>query len=108
MTTLPALTGTNKQIEWAEDLRAQLDHDIDDYLAGKTRTQTNRNKAATFAAALAPILRRIALTQTDAAWWIDNRLTDEACKGGPGWAYAAQKLMTPADRDEFRTAATAA
>lgn len=105
-TTLPTLTGSTKQIAWAETLREQFDRDIEGYMASKTRGVPVA-KAETFRSALTPILRRIALAQTSADWWINNRIVDEAGKGGAGWAYAAQKLMTAADRDELRARAAA-
>ncbi len=66
--TLPALTGSPKQITWAGQIRSQLDRIICDYI---NVTYPTWGTAAH--QHIAPAIRTAALTQTDATWWIDNR-----------------------------------
>ena len=80
---LPALSGSTKQVEWAETIRAEKLKEIDTHYAQMlekwasmdlTTSQTEqieRGKVM-FAAGLAALK-----SQTRAAWWIDN-------KGRPG------------------------
>lgn len=74
-TNLPALTGTPKQVAWAEDIRRKQLAEVAGYIA-QTREQGTRQpeKAAMFDALIAAVEADIP-TRTDASWWIDNQHT---------------------------------
>lgn len=59
---LPALTGTPKQLQWAEKIRAQALADAEAQMPTWS-TKPERN----------PAIRAHLAAQTDAAWWIERR-----------------------------------
>lgn len=80
-TTLPALTGTPKQIAWAEKIRpakiAEIEANIADLRAYLTKTGifgvSDPAQRAEIEAGIAE--REALITKTSAAWWIDRRDT---------------------------------
>lgn len=62
----PALTGSEKQIAWAEQIRVDAVADMENRLTKRLDADVTE-KALTY-------WTSAALRQTDAAWWIDNRL----------------------------------
>lgn len=84
MTTLPDLTGTDKQIRWATEIRENLVRRISD-MTDRMRTaaegagQVDDRFRAVMAAADATL--DSVLQHTDANWWIDRRpFSTEAAK----------------------------
>lgn len=63
---LPPLTGTEKQVAWAEVLRQQLIAAFDMYLDFKHKLGKGDPK-------LRAAIEHIKATRTEARWWIDNR-----------------------------------
>lgn len=61
---LPPLTGTPRQIEWAENIRERLLRGLDRQI----RTAPTPARSASFESTRAWLL-----TRTAASWWIDNR-----------------------------------
>ena len=64
---LPALTGTEKQVAWAETIRQQLLADLDTFIYRSTRGEVNPQ--------LLGALEQIK-SKTEARWWIDRRGMD--------------------------------
>ena len=62
---LPDLVGTDKQVDWAEDIRIKALADIAEFFAGRA----DSDKALDY-------LRRGLQHLTKAAWWIDHRDLD--------------------------------
>jgi hypothetical protein len=66
--TMVALTGSEKQVAWAGEIKARMLAELDEYRADLIRREFD-----------GPILRRLDLlrehvaAQTDAAWFIDRR-----------------------------------
>ena len=65
---LPELTGTEKQIAWAETIRQKMLADIDEFIF------RNVNKEQRNAPKLREAIEHIK-SKTEARWWIDNRNT---------------------------------
>ena len=65
---LPALQGTEKQVAWAEQIRAQAIQAVDALLAQQGEAQREDPRWARLEAAVAALRQQAA-----AAWWIDNR-----------------------------------
>ncbi|MFI2318416.1 hypothetical protein [Streptomyces sp. CB00072] len=61
----PPLTGSPKQVSWAEQIRAEAISTMGERLAGRT----DQDKAQ----AAHGYWTAVAVRQTEAAWWIDNR-----------------------------------
>ncbi|MFT4040697.1 MAG: hypothetical protein QM692_21130 [Thermomicrobiales bacterium] len=80
MTTLPTLTGTDKQIAWATDLRAQRLREMEARQAdferqaaiAITKGQTTEAEVTEGRAHGAAVVADI-LSHTEAKWWIDQR-----------------------------------
>ena len=62
---LPDLTGSPKQIAWAEQIRANKEKEIGEYL--------EQAKVACDAERIERVLRYIRQNMAKASWWIDNR-----------------------------------
>lgn len=75
-TDLPALTGSDKQIAWAESIRAGIISAIDTLIAQGTanRAAMSAEHLAAFEASCGDAAQIKA--HTSAAWWIDHRSTD--------------------------------
>jgi len=71
---LAPLTGTDKQIAWAEDIRKKIVQDLEEALA-------NSESAEMLPRALA-LLGRVVNSHTDAKFWIDGR----SVGGATPWA----------------------
>lgn len=71
---LPALIGTQKQIDWAQTLRFARINDILSIVAAK-RTQVAAEKLAEFDARFESVLQLIK-ARAEATYWIDNRDAD--------------------------------
>lgn len=75
---LPGLTGSEKQVAWAEDIRSKAVRDAEDALGfDQSRALVASGTLTDEQAARMPLLERAlregASEHTDAAWWIDNR-----------------------------------
>jgi hypothetical protein len=68
MTMTSAMTGTSRQIAWAEDIKVDVMSRLDDYLA--MLIDRLADKAAADSQAM--MIRNWFDAQTDAAWWIDD------------------------------------
>jgi len=66
---LPALTGSEKQIAWAETIRQKLMTDLDEFIFRSIKKE--RRNDPQILAALDQIKRK-----TEARWWIDHRNVD--------------------------------
>lgn len=88
--TLPALTGTEKQVAWAMSIRAEVIASIDRRLATPTAQRNPGEAARGRAAAIMAIS-----TQTSASWWIDHRSGDALSALDPAYqaAFAAQEAQ---------------
>jgi DNA-binding transcriptional regulator YiaG len=91
---LPDLTGSPKQIAWAQSIRLAGLADLEGY-ARRPRRHVSDAAHARMDEALYRILVRIAEAHAEAKWWIDNR-------GNIG--AAAHDEMTDADRAEIAAA----
>lgn len=69
MTNLRALTGSEKQIAWAEKIRAELIPAIETYISADPRCAANPAAGA----AIKLILMDTLCFQSKASWWIDRR-----------------------------------
>jgi len=69
---LPALEGSEKQIKWAETIRASVKSEMDKCVAELVATEP-RNDSETQTKAWALEDAKIILKQKRAAYWIDNR-----------------------------------
>jgi hypothetical protein len=78
---LPVLTGSEKQITWAETLRQQLISRIEQEI------YVERDKTISMEAIEA--LESIKNTRTEARWWIDHRHLN-----GSGWSYEIETLLS--------------
>lgn len=87
---LPALTGSYKQVAWAEDIRTKARTDVDAWLdsmrAPLQATYTNAEERIMKVRAAVDGMFQ---TQTAAKFWIDRRSLD-----GYGWARLALGLTT--------------
>ncbi|GAA0739251.1 helix-turn-helix domain-containing protein [Dactylosporangium roseum] len=70
---LPALTGSDKQIAWAETIRLAGLASLEDYARRHTGHISDATTRARVTDTLLRILTRIASAHADARWWIDNR-----------------------------------
>lgn len=72
-TSLPPLTGSPKQIPWAEKIRTEIVAYIDELIA-KTRAAAaaDPSKTAQYDVLIAAVEAHIQ-TLTSAGWWLDNR-----------------------------------
>jgi hypothetical protein len=61
---LPSLSGSAAQIRWAQDIRQKLLASVDRYIREASNPTSLRDMEQT---------RAWLVTQTSAAWWIDNR-----------------------------------
>lgn len=74
--TLPALQGTEKQVAWAEQLRAQMMAALETYIAqARARVAKGRTIHPDIADELDQIVAR-ARRRIAASWWIDRRSDD--------------------------------
>jgi hypothetical protein len=75
--SLPQLTGSDKQIAWASDIRQQMLVAIADLRvqAKKAIEHPERDPQGTAPVVLA-VLDEILKTRTEARWWIDSRNTN--------------------------------
>ena len=71
-TELPALTGSPKQIAWANDIRKQCIDEVNEWL------QFAANVTSIHMDAARQKFAEIIQTKTDAKWWIDNRQASAA------------------------------
>lgn len=72
-TTLATLTGSEKQIAWANDLRARMLTDIDGWEATYAKPECPNYELRQRKAAAA---RRFLAERADAGWFIDHRNLD--------------------------------
>ena len=79
---LPALTGTEKQVAWAETIRQQLLADLDSFIYRSTRGEMNPQ--------LLGALEQVK-SRAEARWWIDNR--------GMDMSYEFRRLLEDAAKD---------
>lgn len=63
---LPILAGTDKQIQWAAKIRA----DVIDYVQNKIREAKNTDEQKE---GVTKIFLELCQSKTEAKWWIDNR-----------------------------------
>lgn len=70
---LPALTGSERQIAWAESIRLAGLAQLADHATRAARAVEDPAARERVVAVLLHILTRIASAQTDARWWIDHR-----------------------------------
>lgn len=92
---LPALTGTEKQIAWAETIRQKMLADIDEFIFKSVKEEMRNDPK------LLEAVEHIK-GKTEARWWIDNRgmnmsyelrrLLEDAAK-----EVKAERMQTPAD-----------
>lgn len=78
---LPALQGSDKQVAWAESIRATMIETATAYVAKVAgATPANEQQAAQHAAGLAAAKATVEamMTETSAKWWIDRRGSDPA------------------------------
>lgn len=75
--SLPQLSGSDKQIAWASDIRQQMLAAVANLRkqAQEAVEHPERDPHGTAPAVLA-VLDEIVSTHTEARWWIDNRNTD--------------------------------
>lgn len=81
---MPALTGTPKQVAWAQDIRKDMcARDVTERLNNLMRKALHEGKADLAhqqapgaAARLTAIVGALLDARTEARWWIDNRLSD--------------------------------
>jgi hypothetical protein len=92
---LPDLTGSPKQIAWAQSIRLAALAEIPDYARKLLARYPDPATRDRLVAALARILTRIATAHTDARWWIDNRTY---------LASAAKDELTETDHKEMQAA----
>ncbi len=73
---LPDLTGSEKQIAWAERIRAEVLASIDQFFAAARREAEKMNEVAKLEIEMTrqyqPLIVRVR-SQTSASWWIDHR-----------------------------------
>ncbi len=81
---LPGLTGTEKQIAWAESIRQQLLADIDEFIYKQIKAEYRNDPK------LLEAIKRIK-SKTNASWWIDNR--------GMKTSYEFKQLLEDASRE---------
>lgn len=70
--TLPALTGSAKQVEWAQRIRIEGLKAVDQFVADTRVRAEKAGQVAAFEAQIAPMIAKVR-AQTSASWWIDNR-----------------------------------
>lgn len=73
---LPELTGSDKQVAWANKIRADLMPAVDAEIARLLRKAANGDTDE--AQAVAAAWRAEIANQADASWWIDNRYNRSA------------------------------
>ncbi|MFB7435254.1 hypothetical protein ACFCZ5_28375 [Streptomyces microflavus] len=81
----PPLAGTEKQVAWAERIRAEAITAMEGRITARVGEERGRAAVASWTA--------VALRQTEAAWWIDNR--DVAVR-------AVNSTLTPTELDELK------
>lgn len=85
-------TGTPKQAQWAQDIKAQAISRVETYI---TTANASQGKSAKTAAQLAVIIPAIEAL-TDAGWWIDrNDILATSL---------LREILTPAIKDQLRNA----
>lgn len=88
---LPALTGSYRQVAWAEDIRTKAREEVGEWMqraAAALATDPQQTFDAQFAAAK-EATEKMFQRETRAGWWIDHRYLD-----GLGWIRQAQGLTT--------------
>ncbi len=65
---LPALTGSEKQIAWAESIRAEKQAELERLVEQAAKSSPTPEQRQQFNDAIAAVL-----AETAASWWIDNR-----------------------------------
>lgn len=70
---LPLLTGSPKQIAWADDIRAQALVEIDKFRAGMAAHVAQHPEAAVEETSNNAALDQVIADHPDARWWIDHR-----------------------------------
>lgn len=68
---LPPLTGSEKQIAWAETIRAAIIEQADAWLEEAIKAEPESLQAE--AVVMAAEVKRLIRAETKASWWIDNR-----------------------------------
>ncbi|MFD3970374.1 hypothetical protein [Streptomyces cyaneofuscatus] len=81
----PPLSGSVKQVAWAERVRAEAITSMQGRITARVGEECGRAAAEAWTA--------VALRQTEAAWWIDNR--DVAVR-------AVNGTLAPAEMDELK------
>lgn len=71
--TLPALTGSPKQIEWATRIRAAALAEIDEFRRGMADWVADHPEVAAEEVANNRALDHVIATHPDCRWWIDVR-----------------------------------
>ena len=74
-TTIPTLTGTDKQIAWANDIRDKRTAELDAMIANiiSTGHGNPQGKSAAEIESQGEQYREILLSRTDAGFWIDSK-----------------------------------
>lgn len=70
--TSPALTGSDKQITWATDIRARVIAALDEFRAGMAAHVAEHPEAAPEQAANNAALDAALAAHVDARWWIEE------------------------------------
>lgn len=106
---LANLTGSEKQIAWAEDIRRNyvtwyemaLD-EIDADIADEDNEEEDIAELTTEKASMVAAFARVIETHSSASWWIEHRTTDPKVVAGacykPSYLSAIRKLIRTADR----------
>lgn len=107
---LATLTGSEKQIAWAEQIRSayinwmdkaveEIDEDIADENNVPEDIEELKERKASMIASFSTIVE----TKSSASWWINNRTTDpQVVAGGvykPSYLAAIRKLIRTASRN---------
>ena len=71
---LPPITGSEKQIAWAETIRQKMLITIDDYIYTSVKKEMRNDPS------LREAVEHIKNNKTEARWWIDNRYVNEPYK----------------------------
>ena len=82
LTSIPELTGSEKQIAWATGIRARIVSNLNRLIEEKTALAEKRgidpDKITAGAQKMADAIDKMVETETESRFWIDNRYYDEA------------------------------
>lgn len=75
MAPLPTLTGTDKQVSWASDIRARVVDALDALRRQIAQSAANKPGQDHLAAAVNATIDEHLAQHAEAKWWIDNQHT---------------------------------